>query len=71
MPLTDFQLLVRLHLLVVEMLGCPFDIVETKFGMLFGLARIVRQISVHATGPVWFAVLEPREQLRRSLFSET
>lgn len=42
MPLANFLLLIRFRLLVVEVLGCAFDVVVAELGVLLGLVGVVR-----------------------------
>lgn len=41
MPLAHFLLLVGLHFLVVEVLRCTLDVVETEFGMLLRFVGVI------------------------------
>lgn len=69
-PFADLLLLVSFHLLVVEVLGGTLDVVKAEFCVLLRLAGVVGQVAVHIPGPVWLTVLQPRKQLRRSLYQK-
>lgn len=66
MPLANLLLLIGLHLLVIQVLSGTFDIVEAELGVLLRFAGVVRQVA-DSPRSVWFAVLQPGEQLRRPL----